>query len=52
MLKLLSTRDVLYIHTLCGLICALVWFVKLYKHDFEVMKYVSYVMPTCAISGL
>ena len=25
---------------------------QLYKHDFEVMKYISYVMPTCAISGL
>ena len=33
-----------------------VWFVasliKLYKHDFEVMKYIRYVMPTRAISGL
>ena len=24
--------------------------VKLYKHDFEVKKYISNVMPTCAIS--
>ena len=29
---------------LCGL-----WLIKLYKHDFEVMNYISYVMPTCAI---
>ena len=25
-------------------------FIKPYKHDFEVVKYISYVVPTCAIS--
>ena len=37
--------------------CTMVWdvhcvvcgFIKLYKHDFEVTKYIGYVMPTCAI---
>ena len=29
----------------CGLICVVYGFIKLYKHDFE-------VVPTCAISGL
>ena len=32
--------------------CVVCGFIKLYKHDFEVMKYISYVIPTCAISGL
>ena len=27
-------------------------FIKQYKHDFEVMKYNCYIMPTRAISGL
>ena len=32
--------------------CVVCGFIKLYKHDFEVMKYNCYVMPTRAISGL
>ena len=27
-------------------------FIKLHKHDIEVMNYICYVMPTCAISCL
>ena len=27
-------------------------FIKLYKHDFEVMKHIDYAMLICAISGL
>ena len=32
--------------------CVVCGFINLYKCDFEVIKYTSYVMPTCAISGL
>ena len=32
-----------------GLICVVCGFIK---HDFKVMKYIGYVVPTCAISGL
>ena len=32
--------------------CVVCGFIKLYKHDFEVIKYIGYVMPTRAISGL
>ena len=36
---------------MCYVHCVVCGFIKLYKHDFEVMKYICYVMPT-AISGL
>ena len=32
--------------------CVICGFIKLYKYDFEVKKYIGYVMPTYVISGL
>ena len=32
--------------------CVVCGFIKLYKHDFEVMKYINYVMPTRAHNHL
>ena len=32
--------------TVCAKFTMVCGFIKLYKHDFEVMKYIGYVMPT------
>ena len=41
-------------YVILGLImhCVVCGFIKPYKYDFKVMKYISYVIVTRAISGL
>ena len=41
----ISIQHFVAVFVVCG-------FIKLYKHDFEVMKYINNVMLTRAISGL
>ena len=40
-----STKNVIHVTLVWYVHCVVCGFIKLYKHDFEVIKYIGYAMP-------